>query len=130
MPPEVPEQVEPVNKHKDDILSNNDNSKDDKSIPIENIAKVDRPRIIDLSATPRVLPKRLENVPLLYPSVTYLHYFKRSVQHLFLTLVFDWTAIITHPINFLLTFIFFPLVTVVLFFLEIILRFISYMKLD
>src|SRR4051794_39838582 len=125
MSPEVLEPVEPGKTHKDEILSSNDNSKD---IPIDNIAKVNRPRIIDLGATPRFLPKRLENVPLLYPSVTYLNYFRRIVQHLFLTLIFDWTVMITHPVNFLLTFILLPLATVVLFFLEIILRFISYMK--
>src|SRR5687767_2852068 len=105
MPPEFPEQVEP----RETIDPNDD--KDNISIPVENIAKVDRPRIIDLGTTSRNLPKRLENVPLLYPSFTYLNYFKRIVQHLILTLVFDWTTIITQPINFLLTFIFFPLVT-------------------
>src|ERR1051325_6683384 len=114
MPPESLEQDETVMKA--DILSSNDDNsifiKDNISIPDDpNIAEIERPRIIDLGVTPRILPNRLENVPLLYPSVTYLTYFIRVVKHLFLTLLFDWTAIITHPFNFLLTFIFFPTVT-------------------
>lgn len=95
------------------------------------IEKTDRPHMVDLENTPKgIIPESLENVPLIYPSVSYLIYFKRTLQHLFLTLLFDWTNIITSPINFLLTFVFFPMVTIVLFLLEIILRFISFMKWD
>ncbi|RGB30203.1 Alpha/Beta hydrolase protein [Rhizophagus diaphanus] len=103
----------------------------EKTAPNNVIEMIDRPHIVDLENTPKgIISESLENVPLIYPSVNYLIYFKRTLQHLFLTLLFDWTNIITSPINFLLTFVFFPLVAIVLFLLEIILRFISFMKWD
>ncbi|GBC06287.1 hypothetical protein RclHR1_06740003 [Rhizophagus clarus] len=95
------------------------------------IDEVDRPHLVDLKNTPKsIVPESLKNVPLIYPSVSYLIYFKRTLQNLFLTLLFDWTNIVTSPLNFLLTFVFFPLVAIILFLLEIVLRFISYMKWD
>ncbi|CAB4407921.1 unnamed protein product [Rhizophagus irregularis] len=103
----------------------------EKTAPNNVIEKIDRPHIVDLENTPKgIIPESFENVPLIYPSVNYLIYFIRTLQHLFLTLLFDWTNIITSPINFLLTFVFFPVVAIGLFLLEIILRFISIMKWD
>jgi hypothetical protein len=103
----------------------------EKTAPNNVIEKIDRPHIVDLENTPKgIIPESFENVPLIYPSVNYLIYFIRTLQHLFLTLLFDWTNIITSPINFLLTFVFFPVVAIGLFLLEIILRFISFMKWD
>ncbi|RIA88403.1 Alpha/Beta hydrolase protein [Glomus cerebriforme] len=129
-----------MKKDKADVSSSNNKSSTikDKSrnndisiIVIDKIVKVYLPHIIDLFSTPKgVLPKSLENVPLLSPSINYLTYFVQVVQHLFLTIIFDWTAIITHPVNFLLTFVVFPLSAVMLFFLEIILKFISCLNLD
>jgi hypothetical protein len=121
-----------VVEDKDDD-NNNKLSNDDISIRIfdPKIAKVDRPHIVDLCSTKKgVLPKVLENVPLIYPSINYLNYFIQVLQHLFLTIIFDWTAIITHPVNFLLTFVFFPTAAIILFFLEIILKFVSFLNLD
>ncbi|CAB4489590.1 unnamed protein product [Rhizophagus irregularis] len=130
-------------KHKADIFSSNDKtsvvedkdnnseSSNDVLIQIFDISKVDRPHIVDLCSTKKsVLPRALENVPLISPSINYLSYFIQVLQHLILTIIFDWTAIITHPVNFLLTFVFFPTSAIILFFLEIILRFISFLNLD
>ncbi|GBB92549.1 hypothetical protein RclHR1_20210001 [Rhizophagus clarus] len=121
-------------QHKTNNNSNNDNEtsnngNNDVSIKMK-IPKVDRPHIVDLCSTKKVLPKVLENVPLIYPSINYINYFIQVLQHLFLTIIFDWTAIITHPVNFLLTFVLFPMAAIILFLLEIILKFISFLNLD
>src|SRR6266542_4968055 len=90
--------------------------------------KVDLTHLVDLDATPKsFVPKSLAKIPLIHPSIDYLHYFARVMKHLFLTLLFDWITIIAHPINSLLIFMFFPLVSVCLFFLESFLRIVKYM---
>ncbi|CAG8469279.1 12538_t:CDS:2 [Funneliformis mosseae] len=125
MPPEDRTEVEQTfDNHHVEISSSND--KHDASFIIKSSFEY-RTHLVDLDATPkRSLPQKIQNVPLIYPSITYLIYFGRVVEHLFLTILFDWTTIFSHPINFMLMFVFFPLATVVLFFLECILRFVSY----
>src|SRR3954468_3411833 len=115
-----------TDKFKDNISSSNDTSKIDTPVDAQ-IDKIDSTHVVDLSTvhTNRMLPDGYKEIPLLYPSISYLNYFRRAVQHLILTIIFDWTTFITQPVNFLLNFVFFPLVAVVLFFLEIILNLVS-----
>src|ERR1051326_9149016 len=78
--------------------------------------ELERPHVVDLSTVHKRMSDSFKDVPILYPAVSYLNYFRRVVQYLILTILFDWTTFITHPVNFLLIFVFFPLVSIALFF--------------
>ncbi|CAI2175219.1 14676_t:CDS:2 [Funneliformis geosporum] len=133
MPPEDRTEVEQIfrkdDKHHADISSSNDHLDIHSASAFLKSSFEFRTHLVDLDATPkRTLPQKIQNVPLIYPSITYLIYFGRVIEHLFLTILFDWTTIIAHPINFVLMFVLFPLATVILFFLECILRFVSFVS--
>ncbi|CAG8750902.1 15145_t:CDS:2, partial [Acaulospora morrowiae] len=57
-----------------------------------------------------------------YQPLNYLIFLRRLITHLFLTLFFNWTFPLVNPLNFVFTFVTFPVLAIVFFFVEIVFR--------
>nr|CAG8538077.1 15673_t:CDS:2 [Entrophospora candida] len=98
-----------------------------KGIPESDSSELLRVHLTDLkNANKNELPPFIEKIPLIIPSKNIIFYVKNVVKNAVLSVLFDWTSPIAHPLNVILyLFIYVPLLFV-LYPFEIILRFVEW----
>ncbi|KAG9288953.1 hypothetical protein G9A89_019575 [Geosiphon pyriformis] len=80
------------------------------------------PHLKDLTQTPEhksTATQSFTSLPTLFPSLTYVVYVHRAIRNLLLTVLFDWSMPIFHPVNFMLTITVFPAIVVSLVIIEL-----------
>ncbi|CAG8695362.1 1379_t:CDS:2 [Gigaspora margarita] len=84
-----------------------------------NISTEQLVHFVDLVNTPKPgLNPFIRKIPLISQSSTYLIYFKRVIIYLFFTLLFNITLPISNPLEFIISFVLFPLFAVLVYFFE------------